>query len=89
VRVQDNELKFNVFEALQHPKDNQQCFMMDVIDELCLMELKQLSKENSLEKALINSYSEFNEEEEKEIERCLDDLDATKELPTKKVQMER
>ncbi|XP_047180403.1 uncharacterized protein LOC124847056 [Vigna umbellata] len=36
VRVQDDEVNFNVFEAIQHPKDKQQCFKMDVVDEICL-----------------------------------------------------
>jgi len=36
VRVQDDEVNFNVFEAMQHTKDKQQCFKVDVIDETFL-----------------------------------------------------
>ncbi|XP_027341719.1 uncharacterized protein LOC113854728 [Abrus precatorius] len=38
VRFHDEEVNFNVFEAMHHPKDKQQCFRMDVIDELCMVE---------------------------------------------------
>jgi len=54
VRVQDDEINFNVFEAMQHPKDKQQCFKMDVIDENFLSARKQLTKASPLEKALIS-----------------------------------
>jgi len=50
VRVQDDEVNFNVFEAVQHPKDKQQCFKMDVIDEIYLSSRKQLTKTSPLEK---------------------------------------
>ncbi|XP_027357441.1 uncharacterized protein LOC113866841 [Abrus precatorius] len=56
VRVHDEEVNFNVFEAMHHPKDKQQCFKMDVIYELCMVEKKQLHKSSPLEKALIKAY---------------------------------
>jgi hypothetical protein len=37
VKVQDDEIKFNVFEALQHHEDQQECFRIDVVDELCMV----------------------------------------------------
>ena len=32
VRVQDDEMQFNVFEAMKHPKDKRECFRVDVSD---------------------------------------------------------
>ena len=64
VRIQHDEVKFNVFEAMQYPEDKQQCYMMDAIDELCKVEGKQMLKASPLEKALIDSYSEAKEEKE-------------------------
>ncbi|XP_027368381.1 uncharacterized protein LOC113874354 [Abrus precatorius] len=81
VRVHDEEVNFNIFEAMHHPKDKQQCFRMDVIDELCMVEKTQLHKSNPLEKALIEAYQDLNEEEEKEIEDCLKNLESSKALP--------
>ncbi|XP_019455130.1 PREDICTED: uncharacterized protein LOC109356257 [Lupinus angustifolius] len=34
VRVEDQEVNFNVFEAMQHPRDKQRCFHVDVIEDL-------------------------------------------------------
>ncbi|XP_052723859.1 uncharacterized protein LOC128193791 [Vigna angularis] len=33
VRVQDEEVNFNVFEAMSHPNDDEACFQVDVLDE--------------------------------------------------------
>jgi len=52
VRVQDDEVNFTVFEAMQHTKDKQQCFKVDVIDETFLSARKQVTKANPLKKAL-------------------------------------
>ena len=34
VRVQSEEVQFNVFKAMKHPKDKGECFRMDVLDEI-------------------------------------------------------
>ena len=34
VRVQGDEVQFNVFEAMKHPKDKGEYFLMDVLDEV-------------------------------------------------------
>jgi len=31
---QDEEVSFDVFEAMKHPVDQKDCFSMDVLDEL-------------------------------------------------------
>ncbi|XP_019462899.1 PREDICTED: uncharacterized protein LOC109361817 [Lupinus angustifolius] len=50
VRVQDQEVNFNVFEAMQHPKDKQHCFRVDVIEELYMLDDIHLSRSSPLEK---------------------------------------
>jgi HSP90 family molecular chaperone len=89
VRVHVDEVKYNVFDFLQHPKDKEQCFRIDVLDELYSMELKQQSKASPLEKALIDTHSEGNKEEEKEIERFLKEFDASNELKGEEVETEK
>ncbi|KHN34553.1 hypothetical protein glysoja_044932, partial [Glycine soja] len=34
IRVQGDEVQFNVFEAMKHPKDKGECFQMDILDEV-------------------------------------------------------
>jgi len=89
VRVQDDEVKFNVFEAMQHPKDKQQCFRMDVIDEIFLSSRKQLTKASPLEKALIGACDYLEEDEEKKVDEYLTHLNSAKEIASNDIQLEK
>ena len=89
VRVQDDEVNFNVFEAMQHLKDNQQCFRMDVIDEIFLSSRKQLTKASPLEKALIGACDDLEEDEEKKVDEYLIHLNSAKEIESNDIQLEK
>nr|KYP35931.1 hypothetical protein KK1_042990 [Cajanus cajan] len=80
VRVQADEVNFNFFEAMKHPNDKIGCFRVDVIDEVCMEAQRKFSVATPLEKALVNAVSDTNEEEEKEIQKCLEELDKEKEI---------
>ncbi|XP_014522210.1 uncharacterized protein LOC106778737 [Vigna radiata var. radiata] len=82
VRVQDEEVNFDVFKAMSHPKDDKACFQVDIIDEVCMMQGKKVCDASPLERTLINECEDLNEEEEKLIDECLTDLEALKEIPT-------
>ena len=34
LRVQDDEVTFNVFEAMKYPLENEDCFCIDMVDKL-------------------------------------------------------
>uniref|UniRef100_A0A151UHL8 Retrovirus-related Pol polyprotein from transposon 17.6 n=1 Tax=Cajanus cajan TaxID=3821 RepID=A0A151UHL8_CAJCA len=70
VRVQDEEVNFNVFEAMKFPKDNKDCFRIDVLDDVCLETQSSFKNSSPLEKAL----SMFNEELDKVIEEEVQDV---------------
>ncbi|XP_019457543.1 PREDICTED: uncharacterized protein LOC109357944 [Lupinus angustifolius] len=53
VRVEDQEVNFNVFEAMQHPRDKQHCFRVDVIGDLFLLDDIHMKSTNPLEKVLL------------------------------------
>jgi len=89
VMVQDDEVNFNVFEAMQHPKDKQQCFRMDVIDELFLSSRKLLAKASPLEKALIGACDDLEEDEEKEVDEYMTHLNSAKEIASNDIQLEK
>nr|KYP43575.1 hypothetical protein KK1_035002 [Cajanus cajan] len=80
VKVQDDEVSFNVFKAMKHPSDKTGCFRVDVIDELCMEAQREFSVAIPLEKSLVNAVSEINDKEEKEIHKCLEELDKAKEI---------
>jgi len=68
VRVHDEEVDFNVFEAMSHPKDVEGCFRIDILDEVLMSSKKVLHTSSPLEKALIDAFETLNDEEEKEID---------------------
>nr|KYP45027.1 hypothetical protein KK1_033488 [Cajanus cajan] len=63
VRVQDEEVSFNVFETTKFPKGNKDCFRIDVLDDVYLETQNDFKSSSPLEKALPIS----NEELEKVI----------------------
>jgi len=62
VRVQDEEVDFNVFEAISHPKDVGGCFRIDMLDEVLMSSKKVLHTSSPLEKALIDAFETLNDE---------------------------
>ncbi|XP_014511688.1 uncharacterized protein LOC106770388 [Vigna radiata var. radiata] len=82
VRVQDEEVDFDVFQAISYPKDDKACFQVDSVDELCMMQGSKMCGASPLERTLINEREHLNEEEEKLIEECLRDLETSEEIPT-------
>ena len=65
---------------MNHPKDEKSYFRMDIINGAFIHSKKQLSNTLPLEKTIIDAFEALNEEEEKEIEECLKDLDTLKEI---------
>ena len=50
IRVQGDEVQFNVFEAMKHPKDKGECFQMDILDEVISNSRKYIQRKEGLEK---------------------------------------
>ncbi|GAU46944.1 hypothetical protein TSUD_180480 [Trifolium subterraneum] len=80
VRVQDEEVSFNLWEAMKHPKEKDECFKVDATEEAILDVRKQAHRPSSLEQALTDAFETLDPEKEEEIEDFLKQLDAFKEL---------
>lgn len=78
VRVQDEEVFFILFEAMEHSKDKGDYFLMDATDEAIMDVRIQVHLPTPLEKVLTDALKVLNEDEEKEIEECLRELDSLK-----------
>ncbi|XP_014503157.1 uncharacterized protein LOC106763484 [Vigna radiata var. radiata] len=89
VRVQDEEVNFDLFKAMSHPKDDKACFQVDIIDEVCMMQGKKVRDASPLERTLIDECEDLNEEEEKLIDECLTDLEVLKEIPMDEASFEK
>ncbi|KAL2335443.1 hypothetical protein Fmac_016656 [Flemingia macrophylla] len=74
VGVQDEEFIFNVFEAMKFPKGNKECFKVDMIDEIYLEAQRSLVLTSPMEKALVHAIENSDEEVEKEVQKCIEEL---------------
>lgn len=88
VRLNDEEINFNIKDAMKHSKDKGACFKMDAMDEVIIVTRKQLHKLTALERVLTNALNVLSAEEEKEIEECLKELETLKEIPPNKAKVE-
>nr|KYP39002.1 hypothetical protein KK1_039712 [Cajanus cajan] len=60
VRVQDEEVSFNIFEEMKFPKANKDCFRIDVLDDVYLETQNDFKGSSPLEKALLISNEELD-----------------------------
>ena len=65
VRVQGDEVQFNVFEVMKRPKDKGECFRMDILDEVIFYSRKYIKRKARLEKTLTEAFEEISEVEAK------------------------
>ena len=82
VRVQGEEVNFNVFEAMKHPTNNDFWLRMDMLDGVILSTSKQLHNPSPLERTIADIIESLDEEDENEIEACLRHLDSASEVST-------
>jgi len=65
VCAQDEEVSFDVFEAMKHPSGAKECFRVDVVDEVCAEQEKRIHAFDHLMKILV--IDEINKGEEREV----------------------
>ncbi|XP_058732944.1 uncharacterized protein LOC131604530 [Vicia villosa] len=80
VRVQDEEVTFNLFEAMKHPKDKHDTFRVDATEEEIEEVANQVHISSPLERSLIGAYNVLSEIEEKEMEAFLNELESCGEI---------
>ncbi|CAJ2645262.1 unnamed protein product [Trifolium pratense] len=88
VRVQDEEVSFNLWEAMKHPHEKDMCFKLDATEEAILDVRKQAHRPSSLEQALTDAFEALDPEKEEEIEDFLKQLDTFEELPQPEVEID-
>ena len=69
LRVQDDEIKFNVFEAVRHPAESDTCFMIETVEAIVS---SQSGPTDPLETSLVQSESEELGEKVKEYVKWMD-----------------
>lgn len=86
VKVQDEEVSFNIFETIKHYKDKGFCFQLDAIEEAIKDVEKQLHDPSPLRQALIGTQKMLGEKEEQEFKERLKELDTLMEIPLEEPQ---
>ena len=72
LRVQEDEVKFNVFEAVRHPTESDTCFIVETVEAIVS---NQSGLINPLEASLVQSDSEKLGEEAEEYEKWMDSFE--------------
>ncbi|KAI5386096.1 hypothetical protein KIW84_072607 [Lathyrus oleraceus] len=80
VRVQDEEVTFNIFEAMKHSNDKHDSFRIDATEEEIVEVTNQVHVSNPLERSFIGAYNVLTKNEEKEIEVILHELESCGEI---------
>jgi len=71
LRFQNEQVIFNIFEAMKHRTDNPQCYLVDVVDEIVEDVEKERNLAPPMEIAIFNSIENPEEDGEVEIEECV------------------
>ena len=72
LRVQEDEVKFNVFEAVRHPVESDTCFIVETVEAIMS---RQSGLTNPLEASLVQSDSEILGEEVEEYIKWMDSFE--------------
>ncbi|XP_058764942.1 uncharacterized protein LOC131638400 isoform X1 [Vicia villosa] len=88
LRYQDEELYLDLFEAIKHPSDDDDCFRIDATEKAIMKVENQMHLSNPLEKTLMEALEVLTKDQEKEIEDCLRNLEACDEINPFETQIE-
>ena len=69
LRMQEDEVKFNVFEAVRHPEESDTCFMVEIVEAIVS---SQSGLTDPLEASLVENDSENLSEEAEEYVKWMD-----------------
>ena len=75
LRVQEDEVKFNVFEAVRHPAENDTCFMTEIVEAIVS---SQSDLTDPLETSLVQNDQENMSEEAEEYVKWMDSFEPNK-----------
>ncbi|XP_027337023.1 uncharacterized protein LOC113850649 [Abrus precatorius] len=76
LRVQEEKVIFNVFEAIKHPSDDMSCMKIDVIDAMIPPSLEKNYESAVLESTLAAAKCSIYEEQDEEVKDCILQLDS-------------
>jgi len=76
LRFHDEQVVFNIFEAMKHRNENPQCYRVDVVDDMVEETTLEESPSPPLERVIVNSIESSNEDMGEEVNECVQQLAA-------------
>jgi len=78
LRFHNEQVVFNIFEAMQHRVENRKCYWIDVVDEIVEDNSREPQPTQPMEKAIVNSIKSYDHDEDLEVKECVKQLEASK-----------
>lgn len=78
LRFQDEQVVFNIFEAMKHRNENPECYRVDVVDDIVEETTFEESPSLPLQRVIVNSIESSNEDMGEEVDECVQQLAAGK-----------
>jgi len=78
LRFHNEQVVFNIFEAMKHIADNPKCYRIDVVEEIVEDDSREPQLTQPMEKALVNSMENCDDDEDLEVKECVKQLEASK-----------
>ena len=78
LRFHNEQMVFNIFEAMKHRDENSMCYRIDVIEEIVEDNSREPQPTQPLEKTIVNSIGSCDHEEDLEVSDCVQQLEASK-----------
>jgi hypothetical protein len=78
LRFQNEQVVFNIFEAIKHRTENPQCYRVDVVEEIVEDNSREPQPTQPMERAIVNSIESYEHDEDLEVKECITQLKANK-----------
>ena len=78
LRFHDEQVVFNIFEAMKHRDDNPKCYRIDVVEEIVEDNSREPQPTRPLEKTIVNSIESCDHDEVLEVNECVRQLEPSK-----------
>ena len=78
LRFHNEQVVFNIFEAMKHRAENPTCYRIDVVEEIVEDNSREPQPTQPMEKAIVNSMESCDLDEDLEVKECVKQLEASK-----------
>ncbi|XP_039683011.1 uncharacterized protein [Medicago truncatula] len=78
LRFHNEQVVFNIFEAMKHRAENPKCYQIDVVDEIVEDDSRTPQLTQPMEKTIVNSIESCDLDEDLEVKECIKQLESSK-----------